>query len=67
MDKTFIYEGIEVKATNRVAKKLGPMARPNDTLIEITPLREEDGTWLKFVPMTELYQVERVDDVSKSN
>lgn len=67
MDKTFIYELIEVKATNRIAKKLGPLARPNDTLIEITPLHEENGTWTKFVPMTELYQIEKVEDVAKSN
>lgn len=62
MDKTFIYELIEVKATNRIAKKLGPLSRPNDTLIEITPLHEENGTWTKFVPMTELYLIEKVED-----
>lgn len=66
MDKTFIYELIEVKATNRIAKKLGPLSRPNDTLIEITPLHEENGTWTKFVPMTELYLIEKVED-SRSN
>lgn len=67
VDKTFIHELIEVKATNRIAKKLGPLSRPNDTMIEITPLREEDGTWTKFVPITELYLVGVVDDETKSN
>ena len=64
---TFVYNLIEVRATNRVAKKLGALARPNDMMVEITPIHEDDGTWVKFVPISELFAISEVDDVTKSD
>lgn len=55
MPASYVYNGTEVKLTGRKAfRKL----RTKTTYIyEITPLTNEDGSWKKWVQLTELYEI----------
>ena len=56
---TYIYEGIEVKATGREAVRTKAGSdRIVDQMIEITPVREIDKNWdSRWVRPTELYRI----------
>jgi hypothetical protein len=56
MDKTFIFEGIEVKTTGRFGRKAGD-TDSKFLLCEITPISDEHGTWIKWVPAKDLFEV----------
>lgn len=62
-DKTFIYNDTEVKFTGRTAEKeLAATGRRNSktktvTLHEITPTDSENGSWKKWVRITDLYEI----------
>jgi hypothetical protein len=47
---------MEVRSTGRIAKK---KSDPDGKfmLIEVTPINEDDGTWIKWVPARELYEI----------
>lgn len=64
MDKTFIFEGIEVKATGRFARKSGD-TDSKFLLCEITPFSDNDGTWIKWVPVKELFEVFLIPESQK--
>lgn len=60
MTKSYVYQDTEVKLTGRKASK--PAVTPGGksvTLIEITPLDEDNGTWKKWVPMSVLFEIEQ--------
>lgn len=52
----YIYENMEVRSTGRIAKK---KSDPDGKfmLIEVTPINEDDGTWIKWVPARDLYEI----------
>lgn len=60
--KTYVFEGLEVILTGRTAKRelkgSGRAASRIDTIHEITPANKEDGSWTKWVRMSDLYEVE---------
>lgn len=58
MDKTFIFQDIEVKMTGRMAKR--EQAKSGDSksvMVEITPVNENDGTWKKWVFTSTLFRI----------
>ncbi len=60
--KTYVYRDTEVKLTGRTAdKELKSTRRTKEpsvvTLHEITPVDSMNGTWKKWVRMTELFEV----------
>jgi hypothetical protein len=59
MDKTFVYEGTEVRKTGRTAvRKIStvPGKPPRELLlVEVTPVAEFD--WKKWVSPDQLYEV----------
>ena len=62
MSKTYVYGDLEVKLTGREAqKKLEAKGRrlveKVFTLYEITPSDIEEGSWKKWVKMTDLYEI----------
>jgi hypothetical protein len=50
-------DGIEVKATGRTAQRTLPASQMVVTLIEITPVSEDDGTWKKWLQASDMYVV----------
>lgn len=56
IEQTYILGDIEVKETGRTASK---MLRKGNIMIvhEITPANIEDGSWKKWVNLSELYKV----------
>jgi hypothetical protein len=52
----YIYENIEVRSTGRIAKKIND-PEGKFMLIEVTPINEDDGTWNKWVPARDLYEI----------
>lgn len=60
MTDTFVYDGAEVRKTGREAvkeiKTLPGKPQRQTTLIEITPVDEQDG-WKKWVDPAHLYAV----------
>jgi hypothetical protein len=54
--ETFLLNGIEVVYTGRIATR---HIRNNktDTLYEVSPLHDDDGSWKKWVHKKELYQI----------
>lgn len=54
--KIYVYDGLEVKLTGRSAKKPLRTGR-EDELHEICPADKENGSWKKWVRITELYEV----------
>ena len=62
---SYVHDDIEVVLTGRVAiKELpargGAKAR-TDERVEIKPKDDENGSWKKFVRMTDLYQIQTLD------
>lgn len=60
---SFVYEGIEVKKTGRIAKKSIKRLNRNATefqLVEITPC-DTINTWLKWVREDDLYTIQPMD------
>ena len=55
MQKTYVYNGTEVKMTGRTAEK--ELRRGVDTLYEVKPADMECGTWKKWVRIGELYEI----------
>ncbi len=61
-DKTYVFEGVEVKLTGRTAKKEMKTQRRRvaaklDLIHEIAPADKEMGNWKKWVRMTELFEI----------
>lgn len=62
--KTFVYLETEVKLTGRTAKRdVGKPSRRNTTpqkqvVHEITPADSENGSWVKWVRLAELFEIE---------
>jgi hypothetical protein len=54
---TYIFQDVEVKKTGRAAVKRGPFGGKDIILYEVTPIRDNDGTWTKFVPIESLFTV----------
>jgi hypothetical protein len=47
---------MEVRSTGRIAKKIND-PEGKFMLIEVTPINEDDGTWNKWVPARDLYEI----------
>lgn len=65
-NETFVYNGLEVKLTGRIAIKKqetksrvrrGEITKTETELYEITPVSLEDGSWKKWVEMNELFVI----------
>lgn len=65
---SYVFENTEVVLTGRRAEREIPHKRTRagaggravprtDELVEITPEDKEDGSWKKFVRMTDLYKI----------
>ncbi len=66
---TYVYENVEVILTGRTAERsVGRKTKRTnpriDLLVEITPKDKEDGSWKKFVRMTDLYKIVDVDQTT---
>lgn len=61
MSDSYVHESTEVVLTGRRAEKeipaRGRAAARKDELVEITPKDKEEGSWKKFVRMTDLYKI----------
>lgn len=62
MADSYVFESTEVVLTGRRAerelKAVGRRATTRiDELMEITPKDKEEGSWKKFVRMTDLYKI----------
>ena len=61
MSESFVFENTEVILTGRRAERELPARRGGGSrvseLIEIKPKDPEDGSWTKFVKMTDLYKI----------
>ena len=56
VDKTFVYDNVEIRKTGREAHRKTTSGKP-DVLLEVTPASENSGAWKKWVRETELYEV----------
>ena len=58
--ETFVFEGVEVRKTGRIASREIKTLKSSKTItiVEITPVSEHDG-WKKWVNPSELYRVEQ--------
>lgn len=63
---TYAYDNVEVCLTGRVAEKIipaaGRAAERVDQLVEVKPINDEDGSWTKFVRMTDLYEIKHTGE-----
>lgn len=55
-DKTYVYEGIEVRKTGKTASKQLSSGR-TDELVEVTPVDKMQGSWHKWARPTDLFEV----------
>lgn len=65
----YVYENIEVILTGRTAEReVGRKTKRTtpriDLLVEIRPKDKGDGSWKKFVRMTDLYKIVDVDQTT---
>lgn len=61
-EKTFVHGDVEVKLTGRTAEReltrqTKRVVAKSVTLHEITPVDAENGSWKKWVRMTDLYEI----------
>lgn len=64
-NKTFVFGDLEVVLTGKKAeRRIAPSGRARTsqkekvfTLYEITPADKEDGSWKKWVKMSDLYEI----------
>lgn len=69
MSDTYVYENVEVVLTSRTAERsVGRTTKRTtpriDLLVEIRPKDKADGSWKKFVRMTDLYKIVDVDQTT---
>lgn len=73
-DKVYVHNGVEVVLTGRKANRKieartargrGYTEPRVDTLHEITPADKELGTWMKWIRLEELYEIEESTDEEK--
>lgn len=57
LNRTFVYENIEVRLTGRMAQKAGLPGKAPITLVEVTPVNEYDGVWKKWPMKTALFDI----------
>jgi hypothetical protein len=68
-NKTYIYNSVEVKVTGRTAskevEKVNRLKRRTEgsetitqVLHEVTPSNKEDGSWKKWVDLSELHTID---------
>ncbi len=60
MSGSFVYEGVEVKKTGRIASRQGAGARMVE-VVEITPVNDYDGTWKKWVAPGALFVIQETN------
>jgi hypothetical protein len=53
----YVYDNVEVIKTGRMAKKELRSGKV-DELFEVTPVEAFDGTWKKWVRLSELFEVQ---------
>lgn len=53
--KTYVFKETEVVLTGKRAER--KLRTKTDTLYEIKPADSENGTWTKWVRMTDLYEI----------
>lgn len=56
VDKTFVYENVEIRKTGRQAERKLSSGKV-DALVEITPADHMNGSWKKWVRENDLYEV----------
>ena len=56
MSKTYVHEAAEVVLTGRVAQKTLRSGKI-DEVVEIKPANAENGSWKKWVKMSELFEI----------
>jgi hypothetical protein len=55
-DTAYVFNGTEVVLTGKVAKKTLRSGKES-TLYEIRPRTRENGTWTKWVHLTDLFEI----------
>lgn len=55
-NESFVYEGIEVVKTGRVAQRQLKRSNTYLTLVEITP-KQHLGSWVKWINPDELFHI----------
>jgi len=63
MEKTFVYNNTEVILTGRVAQR--QMSRKLSTLHEIRPADSQNGSWKKWVKLTDLHEIIQQTETTK--
>lgn len=61
-DQTYVYNGVEVCKTGRIAKRNAAQTGSRDTrgmefLYEIKPHNQQDGSWVLWVKREELFEI----------
>ena len=69
MSDSYVYENIEVVLTGRTAEReVGRDTKRTkkrlDVQVEITPKDKADGSWKKFIRMTDLYKIADEDQTT---
>ena len=62
-EETFVYDGVEVRLTGRVAKKAqnpSSQDKKQNMLFEVTPV-DKTFDWVKWVRPTDLYKISNND------
>ena len=52
---TYVLNDIEVKLTGRIAQRQA--VGKTQELVEVTPAREDDGTWKRWVNRSSLFEI----------
>lgn len=55
--QTYVHDGVEVRLTGRIANKTLRKDKV-DVINEITPADKENGSWTKWVRMSDLYEIQ---------
>ena len=62
--QTYLHRNVEVKTTGRVARKEQKTRRSKKEveLHEVTPVNQENGSWMDWVDLDGLYKIEDESD-----
>jgi hypothetical protein len=59
--QTYIFQGVEVVMTGRIAIRETPTTRGKQpiktTLYEVTPADKEEGSWKRWAGLSDMYKV----------
>lgn len=64
MEKTYVYDATEVRATGRSATRELRSGR-KDILLEVTPVNEISGTWKKWISESDLFAITGTEEEDK--